>query len=234
MLDKFGYYQVGDSWLMPHLVNQRSYTLNTMRIPSVISSGQCPVITLEDLQLECGATYSEPVPVMAYGDTLCATSETTEDHVVLNVPHEASEDDILQTRTILDGDVAIRTQFYWPPHPRGPTAGYTAPVIRWMETVITGLTETPIVLESSYAQTYQPGHHNFWETFMFEPRLDQNVSVDILVELEKQGIGRITAFTNEGIGSRICIFYLRDEDSSGQSNMDNDSWLDSDRFLVGQ
>ncbi len=189
---------------------------HTMRIPSVIPAGQCPVITLEDLQFEYDAMYSKPVPVTTYGDTLCATSETTEDHVALNLRHETSENDILQTRTILDGDVVIRSQFYWPPHPKGPTAGYTAPAVRWVETIITGLTETPIVLQSSYAQTYQPGHHNFWETFMFEPRLDQNISVDILAELESQGICRIIAFTSQGVGSEICTSYLRDGDSSRQ------------------
>jgi hypothetical protein len=226
LLDKFGYYQVGDSWLMPHLANQRSYTLQTTRIPSVISSGQCPVITLEDLQFECDTLYNRPVPVKVYTDTLCATSETTKDHVVLNVRPEASEDDILQTRTILDGDVTIQTQFYWPPHPAGPTAGYTAPVVRWIETMITGLTETPILLQSSYAQTYHPGHHNFWETFMFEPRLDQNVSVDILAELENQGIGRIIAFAAERAGIGICTYDSRDDDSSRQSNIGNDGQVD--------
>jgi hypothetical protein len=189
---------------MPHLANQRSYTLRTTRIPSVIPSDQCPVITLGDLQFECDVLYNKPVPAPVYGATLCATSPTMKDHVVLNPCHGAGDDDVLQTRTIVGGAVIVRTQFYWPPYPTGPTAGYTAPVVRWMETTITGLTQTPIVLQSSYAQTYVPGHHNFWETFLFEPRLDPSVPPGILAELEAGGAGRIMAFT-DGPGG-ICTY----------------------------
>jgi hypothetical protein len=210
VLDKSGRYQVHDSWLMPHLANQRSYTLQTTRIPSVVPSGQCPVIILGDLQFECDVLYNKPVPMTAYGDTLCATSQTTNDHVVLDLRHQAGEDDLLQTRTVVDGDVTVRTQFYWPPAPTGPTAGYTAPVVRWMETTLTGLTETPIVLQSTYAQTYVPGHHNFWETFLFEPRLDPNVPSEVLAELEDNGIEQIMVFTPQP--SSICTHDSYEQD----------------------
>ncbi len=50
---------------------------------------------------------------------------------------------------------------------------------------------------------------------MFEPRLDQNVSVDILLELENQGIGRIIAFSAEQAGTGICTYDSRDDDQVG-------------------
>jgi hypothetical protein len=203
-LDKFGYYEVGDSWLMPDLPNQRSYTLRSRRIPSTIPSDECPVITLTDLQFECDVSYARPVPVTTYGDALCVTAETAEDHVFLSVRPEESANDIPVRRTIVVGNVAIDTQFYWPPAPAGPSAGYTAPLIRWVETTVTGLTATPIVLENTYAQTYLPGHHNFWETFLFEPRLDPNVPPEVLAELEHQGIARIMIST--GGPSGICTY----------------------------
>jgi hypothetical protein len=106
------------------------------------------------------------------------------------------------------GDVTIRTQFYWPPPPSGPTAGYTAPLVRWVETTLTGLTSTPILLQNGYAQTYLPGHHNFWETFLFEPGLDPGVPPEVLTELQNRGIGRILVSTPEP-GS-ICIYDFDD------------------------
>ena len=202
--DKFGSYEVGDSWSMPDLGNPRSYTLHTTQIPAAIPGGECPVLTPADLHFECDVRYNRAVPVPAYGTTPCATTTTMEDHVVLSVPPRPGPDDLLQTRKVTVGEVTIQTQFYWPPPPTGPTAGYTAPLIRWVETTLTGLTSTPILLQNSYAQTYLPGHHNFWETFLFEPRLDPGVPPEVLTELQNRGIGRIMVSTPEP-GS-ICIY----------------------------
>ena len=79
--------------------------------------------------------------------------------------------------------VELRTTFYWPEYPRGPTAGYTAPVQAWVETTIEGLTTERIVLRGDYSQTYRPGHHNFWEEFIFDPKLEPGVSEKQLAEL---------------------------------------------------
>jgi len=67
-------------------------------------------------------------------------------------------------------------------------AGYTAPLSRWVETVIEGYTSEPIVLRGWYSQTYRPKHHNFGEHFLFEPRLEPGVSQNILDELRAQNI----------------------------------------------
>jgi hypothetical protein len=205
-----GSYEVRDSWSLPDLHNSRSYTLHTTQIPAAIPGGECPVLTPADLHFECDVRYDRAVPVPAYGTTPCATTTTMEDHVVLSVPPGPSPDDLLQTRTVgathaspVPG-VTIRTQFYWPPPPSGPTAGYTAPLVRWVETTITGLTSTPILLQNSYAQTYLPGHHNFWETFLFEPRLDPGVPSEALAELQNRGVGRILVSTPEP-GS-VCLY----------------------------
>jgi hypothetical protein len=204
LLDKFGSYEVGDSWSMPDLDNPRSYTLHTTQIPSAVPGGECPVITPADLRFECDVRYSRAVPVPAYGAAPCATAKTIQDHVVLSVPQRAGTEDLLQIRKVTVGDVTIQTQFYWPPPPSGPTAGYTAPLIRWVGTTLTGLISTPILLQNSYAQTYLPGHHNFWETFLFEPSLDPGVPPEVLIELQNRGIGRIMVSTPEP--GRICIY----------------------------
>ncbi len=60
-----------------------------------------------------------------------------------------------------------------------------------------------ILLQNSHAQTCLPGHHNFWETFLFKPRLDPGVPPEVLTELQNRGMGRIMVSTPEP--GRICI-----------------------------
>jgi hypothetical protein len=47
----------------------------------------------------------------------------------------------------------------------------------WGTTRITGLIDDEIVLSSPWAQTSRPGHHNFSDDFIFEPRLDPELPV---------------------------------------------------------
>jgi hypothetical protein len=86
------------------------------------------------------------------------------------------------------GGVRVRTSFWWPAPPKGVTAGYTAPLIAWIETVIEGITTRPLVLRSEWAQTYHPGHHNFFEEFLFEPARDPGVPADLRAELERANV----------------------------------------------
>jgi len=65
---------------------------------------------------------------------------------------------------------------------------YTAPLARWVETVIKGYTTEPVVLHGWYSQTYWPKHHNFGEHFLFEPQLEPGISQQILDELRAQDI----------------------------------------------
>jgi hypothetical protein len=44
------------------------------------------------------------------------------------------------------------------------------------------------VLTGYYSQTYRPGHHNFTEEFIFEPRLEPGLSALALAELEAANI----------------------------------------------
>ena len=102
----------------------------------------------------------------------------------------------MQTRSFSAGGVSIETQFYWPPFPTGPTAGYTSPLEKWVQTKITGLTSDPIILRGYFSQTYRPGHHNFWEDFVFEPKLDEELSASQASELEEENVRKILLFTD--------------------------------------
>jgi hypothetical protein len=105
----------------------------------------------------------------------------------------ASNDDLFQERTLPYGGILIHSSFYYPPLPEGLTqwelgGGNTAPLKRWEQTTIEGLTTEPIVLKGYYSQTFRPEHHNLVEHFLFEPRLEPGISPDIVNQLQDQGI----------------------------------------------
>jgi hypothetical protein len=139
------------------------------------------LFTLDDFTLQLRAHYASPQPIMDYmGEYFSVTDE-----LVFLVPcPAASEAKLLQDRSITNGNVIVRTRFFWPEAPTGAVAGYTAPLVAWDETVITGLIGQPIVLRDYYSQTYRPGHHNFTEEFIFEPRLEPGIDPAILSALE--------------------------------------------------
>jgi Pyruvate phosphate dikinase, AMP/ATP-binding domain len=63
----------------------------------------------------------------------------------------------------------------------------------WEKSTITGLTSRPIELSGFFSQTMRPGHHNFQEEFIFEPRLEPGMDSSTLKELEAQDIIAIYA-----------------------------------------
>jgi len=145
-------------------------------------------VTLLDGWLRLEATYATPQPELTWEGPGTVTQET-----VLLVPLRPPGPGVLpQTRKFTHpGGLGIETRFLWPPEPRGPTAGYTAPNVGFVETRVTGLTREPLVLRSAAAQTYSPGHHNFTETFLFEPALDPGTSPAQVAELEAAGIRQL-------------------------------------------
>jgi hypothetical protein len=92
-----------------------------------------------------------------------------------------------EDRVSING-VDITTSYWWPEPPRGPTAGYTAPLHRWDHTTITGLTTEPIELRGYWSQTQRPQHHNFSMDYIFEPALEPGISATTLEELTAANI----------------------------------------------
>jgi hypothetical protein len=138
---------------------------------------------------------------------------------------QPSPDDILQQRFYASGDISVATQFYRPPPPKGfgDWTNHTAPLIRWVETIIGGYTSEPLVLHGYYSQTYRPEHHNIREQFLFEPRLETGISQDTLDELQAQDIRLIhLVVDNWGTESNITThgfeFVPADFDDNGYVN----------------
>lgn len=182
-----------DRWAWSELLNPLEATLET-RLITQVSPAQSPLLTLRDSPLiTLTADYDYTVPTWAWGGDLHTTSET----IVLTPCPPELPGDLLQNRVIEGGrGLVIDTTFYWPPPPSGPGAGYTAPCVRFVETVITGLTKQPIVLHGYFSQTYRPEHHNFSEHFIFEPRLEPGIDPQMIDELRAQRIELIHIHTD--------------------------------------
>jgi len=151
-------------------------------LPTTMRDDRSPVQTLADGIVYATHVYATPKPGMGgfNGDTV--DSDTVRLQVCDDVT-EPAVGAIERNFDITDTGVTVNIHMWYPPNPTGPTAGYTAPLHMWEDITITGLTTTPMVLQSHASRTFRPGHHNFTEDFLFEPQLDANVSQAQLDEL---------------------------------------------------
>ncbi|MHC4479013.1 MAG: PEP/pyruvate-binding domain-containing protein, partial [Planctomycetota bacterium] len=212
-----------DGWTLDALANTRTYELWTENIPTLVSQAQNPLLALRDFGshpfmlseprfrlLGLRVDYDDPVRWWAGDDCSPAgLAATINNELYLWKSPEPSADDLLQQRYYESGGVSISTEFYWPPPQEadGTWEMSTAPMARWVQTVIEGYTTDPIVLTGYYSQTYHAGHHNVMEYFLFEPRLEPGISQDILDELEAEDIRLIhLTLDNWGSGSSLTTY----------------------------
>jgi hypothetical protein len=204
-----------DAWQLADLSNPRTCYLKTAEIPTAVGASACPAFTPADLGCSgYGVPYrflSLQVDPLFSGDG--TTSRTNKVH--LWACQAASNEDIPQERSLSSNGVSITSRFYYPPLPKGLTAwemagGNTAPLKRWDQTTIEGLTTQSIVLKGYYSQTFRPEHHNQIEHLLFEPRLEPGISADLLSELQEKDIRFIHMIVDkDGAGddeSRIVTY----------------------------
>ncbi|MCL4179217.1 MAG: hypothetical protein KJ072_15930, partial [Verrucomicrobia bacterium] len=146
-----------DRWTTGSGAERRDFELH-ISLPTELPAPQSPVVFLSDGRVELAVTYPTPQPLLDYS----GFTNTLTDRVTLAPVDPVGPLSLLQTRRIEDRKITVETIFYWPPTPTGPVAGYTAPLQGWVQTTITGLLPQPLVLQGDYAQTYHPGHHNFY------------------------------------------------------------------------
>ena len=158
-------------WDVNHGDYVTTYTL-AVEFPLSIPTLQSPIITLDDLYLTLEMEHSSPQPTLTWEGF-----GTTKNEVVRLEPcrGEAVPEDSRYRERTFDGygftGYSILSRFYHPPFPQGPTAGYTEPMQKWLDTTIEGFTTEPLVLSSYFSQSYRPGHHNFSEGFLLNPEL---------------------------------------------------------------
>jgi hypothetical protein len=168
-----------DTWTIGAANDQWVFQLETTVIRQV-AEGQNPLLTHADFEKQFIVTYATPLPTLTQSGTITTTAQEQVRLVPWPVRTPSS---LLQTRTSSNSaGINIQTSFYWPEDPH-LAAGYTAPLVEWVETRITGLTSQPIILRGYYSQTYRPEHHNFGENFIFDPRLEEGIPASTLSEL---------------------------------------------------
>jgi len=221
-----------DAWVMHHLANMRRCELRTDWIPVLVRPIDNPMLTFADLIWpSLHVEYDQPVETLDYnGDPVTTTTES----ISLWPSPQPQHGDLLQQRSFEwpKAGVSLSTSFYWPPPPKGSTAGYTAPLVRWVETVIEGYTTAPIVLHGWYSQTYRPEHHNFGANFLFEPQLEPGLSADLLNELRAKDIRLIHMRVR--FGDPVIETYGFEEKPFLPADLDDDKDVDfGDLALFG-
>lgn len=176
--------ETSDRWIWGSGQERRTFDLRTT-VQRSVPANPSVWFLLSDFRQTLQVNYASPQPELNWD----GTTQTSEDFVILRPCPERTPGDLLQDRALTNrSGHRMHTQFWWPPVPTGPSAGYTAPNVGFVETQVSGLTTTPLVLRAAAAQTYSPGHHNFTETYVLEPRLDPGVAAAQLQELEAAGI----------------------------------------------
>jgi len=165
-------------------------------LPVATTTSDDAIRLLSDQPIHYTAQFPTGMPeLVVFGQI--ATSDFYRVRLEFVDPDAVSEGDRLQTRDFRQGSVTVHTEFYWPPVPDFPTAGYTAPLVAFVETRILGLVREAVVLTGYYSQTYRPQHHNFEEDFLFEPGLDPGVPGRVLEALATAGIKQILLRNND-------------------------------------
>jgi hypothetical protein len=154
--------------------------------PLKVDASVSPALTQNDFTYTLSAIYRTPQP---YVDFEGEKTRTTEAVRLVRRGSLRPAEEVQERRIATASGVSIVPRFHWPDYrDSGFIIIKTYPLASWEQTSITGLTTEPLVLTSEFAQTYAPGHHNFFEVFLFEPRLDPNVTSAQRAELEAADI----------------------------------------------
>jgi hypothetical protein len=187
-----------DGFRLAQLQNPRTVELRTPYDPANYPPTTNTILVLADFGvpfasdrengcLGLGVHYDQPVLDRALGGIGPATSHG----VWLCHCPEPEYLDMFQTRSpVGPAGVSIVTRFYWQPRPL-ILSEYEDPLSRFVDTTITGLTPSPIVLTGVYSQSYDSQTFNDIEYFLFEPALAPGLPEDQREALEAAGIRAI-------------------------------------------
>jgi hypothetical protein len=188
-----------DQWKAQAGRKQTVFRLRTT-LPTTADAEVSPVITQRDARHTLTALYQTPQP---YFDFIYDEAKTRTSDAAQLIPRDSLIPELpVQTRRIQTlGGVTIDPRFYWHDfHDSSAVNLKVFPLAAWEKTTITGLTTQPLVLTNEFAQTYAPGHHNFFEIFLYEPALDPAVTAEQKTELQNANIRLIHVFHDRGLG----------------------------------
>lgn len=183
---------VVDAWTVGTGATRRAMTLKT-QIPASIGPARIPIVFPDDLGFTLSAEHDSPVPYLDFdgGQALRDTDEVRLQPCLDQRPLTARH--LLEERAVAGAGIGIATSYHWPPHPVGSVAGYTAPLDRWVDSTVTGVGSAPLALRGYFSQSYRPEHHNFAESFLLDPHLEEGIAAGVLAEWDARGIRALIA-----------------------------------------
>jgi hypothetical protein len=195
-----------DSFSLHDLPNPRDYTFVTNGLGALVSAAQSPILTIRDLArfgLPIQIDHRDPVPQYPGSPRL-----VTHDSLTM-IPALDPDVEVYGCRTIdAGGGVSVDT-CYWI-HPPPLICAGCAPILSRFDTsVVHGVTTQPILFDDFLSQTYGASSHAFFETFGFEPQLEQGIPLATLQELDAAGI-RLIEFDLDNIFELIDVVYYDD------------------------
>lgn len=174
-------------WTVGDGAARRTMRLETL-VPEHIGPARIPILFADDLGYDLTAVFDTPVPYVDYLSEPAVRDEELVRLVACIDGRPLGGEHTLVQREVGEGAIDVAADFYWPPNPVGAVAGYTAPLDRWVGTTITGLNAQPLTLTGYFSQTYRPGHHNFSESFLFDPRLEDGIPAAVVAEWNALGL----------------------------------------------
>jgi hypothetical protein len=182
---------------------------------SIAARNETPVLGSEDLSFELSVRWPAPQPVLGYSSEdapVWGPVARSEDTAFLGArcpdSVEVNADFPLVTRSFpFASGITVDTSYWYPPEPF-KSGGYTAPVARWEQTTVHGLTTLPIVLRGNYSQTYAPQHHNFGGTYIFDPRLEPALPESTHAELQAANVAYLVIVDRDSQGAEDELWAL--------------------------
>jgi hypothetical protein len=144
-----------------------------------------PIRFLSDYTVDLRVRYVQPVfDITSSGNKVSVSNDV----LCLRMPRALTPADPSASARYTSSNGWSLLAEYWTPLEAEFQIIKTVPLLAWKQTRLTGLTSLPLVLTNYYSQTFRPGHHNFTEDFIFEPRLDPAVPQAQLQELAASNI----------------------------------------------
>lgn len=196
------------SWTWGEGTQRRRFALD-MNFPYGVNSPRNETIHLSDPSYELTCSYAIDVDEMVFWPELKTEKRKSDSVYLYELPEqEVPKWNNKNIRLSLSG-VTIQSSYQLGiPNYRGSLAFiFKTPVLLdWNQTSLSGVTSESILLKDNFSQTYQPGHHNFWEYFIADPHLEPNISQSVLDELVEKDIRYIYYFYSEDSPTRQIAY----------------------------
>ncbi len=187
------------NWIWGEGTQRRRFSLE-VNFPYPVNSTRNETIHLSDPNYTLSCSYSVEVDELVFWPELKTEKRKSDSVYLYELPEQEVPKWYNKNRKFTHGGINVETAYMLGvPNFRGSLAWiFKTPVLlEWKQMKITGVVDEDLLFKNNFAQTYQPGHHNFWEYFIADPYLEPEISEPILNELEERNIKYIYFFYSD-------------------------------------